>query len=328
MEKIRLENVKILIADHDKYVGQIVRHNLRALGFTSVHHVRTSVEAMIYLRKNPVDILITEWHLAPMDGVAMIRELRLAEDSPNRGVSIIMMTGRGEMMDVEVARDIGVNEFLVKPFTVISLYKRLERLIDRPKSFVLSKDYAGPDRRWRKIRDYDMENRRAREPMVIPRRTGSALPVPSESPVILPANYYLKESIGMRGQLASVVTSEKLQAAQLIIDKMQEQSQIWIREDLIQLDNAIAQKDLSAMQDIALSIKSRAGIFGHVLLSEIARLLYILLRGIFDIDSNEHWAFVSQSVQLMQIVFAQEIKQLDGLGDELMKDLQAMMAQL
>jgi two-component system chemotaxis response regulator CheY len=60
---------------------------------------------------------------------------------------IIMLSGHSEMSRVIEARDAGVNEFVVKPISVKSLYSRIDSLIHRLRDFVKTGKYFGTDRR-------------------------------------------------------------------------------------------------------------------------------------------------------------------------------------
>jgi hypothetical protein len=63
---------------------------------------------------------------------------------------------------VLAARDAGVTEFLVKPFTVTGLLRRIEALIFQARPFVRSPTYFGPDRRRRADPNYRGVERRRR----------------------------------------------------------------------------------------------------------------------------------------------------------------------
>src|SRR5690606_14043240 len=95
---------------------------------------------------NP-DIVIADWMMKPMDGISFARMVRNDPRSPNAYVPIILMTGFSERRRVLQARDAGVTEFLVKPFNARDLYKRIAQVIERPRQFVRSEDFFGPDRR-------------------------------------------------------------------------------------------------------------------------------------------------------------------------------------
>ncbi len=100
----------------------------------------------IFRKENP-DIVLADWMMHPTDGISLTRRIRNDSRSPNHYVPIILMTGFSEKKRVMQARDSGVTEFLVKPFTARDLYKRIAQIIERPRQFVRSEDFFGPDRR-------------------------------------------------------------------------------------------------------------------------------------------------------------------------------------
>jgi DNA-binding response OmpR family regulator len=97
--------------------------------------------------------------MEPLDGIDFTRMVRTAPDSPNPFVPIIMLTSQGAYDRVQLARDIGVTEFLIKPVTANALYSRIGNVIQKPRQFVRVSEYFGPDRR-RTIKDFRGEDRR------------------------------------------------------------------------------------------------------------------------------------------------------------------------
>lgn len=144
-----LANIKVLIADDDRRIALIVRQVLESLGFKEIQTARDGEAALGILAGGSVDMLITDWQMTPMDGISLVKFLRTSEDSPNRFIPIIMLTGNAEREHVEMARDVGVTEFVVKPFSAKTLCDRIVLLIDNPRSFIMSKKFVGPDRRRR-----------------------------------------------------------------------------------------------------------------------------------------------------------------------------------
>jgi CheY-like chemotaxis protein len=108
---------------------------------------------------NP-DIVIADWMMKPMDGISLTRLIRTSPKIPNQFVPVILMTGFSEKRRVIEARDAGVTEFLVKPFTARDLYRRISQVIERPRQFVRSADFFGPDRRRKRQTEYDGPFRR------------------------------------------------------------------------------------------------------------------------------------------------------------------------
>lgn len=156
-----IADIRVLIADDDRRIALIVRQVLESLGFKEISTAKDGESALALLNSDRVDMLITDWHMTPMDGISLIKHLRTSDDSPNRFMPIIMMTGNAEREHVEVARDAGVTEFVVKPFSAKTLCDRIMLLIDNPRSFIRSKRFVGPDRRRRTTGAPDGAERRS-----------------------------------------------------------------------------------------------------------------------------------------------------------------------
>lgn len=155
-----IADVRVLIADDDRRIALIVRQVLESLGFKEIRTAKDGESTLAILAHDHVDMLITDWHMTPMDGVSLIKFLRTSDQSPNRFIPIIMMTGNAEREHVEIARDVGVTEFVVKPFSAKTLCDRIMLLIDNPRSFVMSKRFVGPDRRRRALVPPDGKEKR------------------------------------------------------------------------------------------------------------------------------------------------------------------------
>lgn len=157
--------VSILVVDDMKAMVSLVSSLLKIFGFNSIYTATDPEDAFQQFCRYKPDIIITDWLMQPYDGIELIRKIRRDPRSPNRFVPVIMMTGYSHRARVEKARDVGVTEFLVKPFTAKDLYARIEQLIERPRKFVEAGDgtFFGPDRRRRRGDDYDGPMRREEE---------------------------------------------------------------------------------------------------------------------------------------------------------------------
>ena len=159
----KLGEIKVLIADDDHRIASIVREILENLGFKSVYFVKNGEEALRIMRTDRIDILITDWRMSPLDGISLVKYIRTSEDSPNRFMPIIMLTANVEREHVEMARDNGVTEFAIKPFSAKTLCDRISLLIDHPRAFIMSRKFTGPDRRRRNIYPPDSLEKRTRK---------------------------------------------------------------------------------------------------------------------------------------------------------------------
>jgi two-component system chemotaxis response regulator CheY len=143
----QLHRISVLVVEDNEPMLDIVKSLLLTFG---VGHVVGAPDGELGFKRfceyNP-DIVIADWMMKPMDGMTFTRMIRNDERSPNHYVPVILMTGFSEKRRVLQARDAGVTEFLVKPFDARDLYKRIAQVIERPRQFVRSVDFFGPDRR-------------------------------------------------------------------------------------------------------------------------------------------------------------------------------------
>lgn len=143
-----LQNVSVLVYDPDPPIAGIVRHVLMQLGFGNINVTHDRDEALEYFLDNTVDFIITDYDPAPIrDDLDLVTFIRTSPDSTNRTVPIIMLSGQTEEQHVVWARDAGITEFAAKPFTAKTLSERIVRIIENPRSFIITKRYVGPDRR-------------------------------------------------------------------------------------------------------------------------------------------------------------------------------------
>lgn len=155
-----LDHIIVLIADDMKPMLELTKNVLQTFGFKHIHLAENGEEAFDLTCKHNPDFIITDWLMEPMDGIEFIKKVRTSEASPNPFVPVIMMTGFSSKLRVESARDNGITEFLVKPFTAKDLYARVFQIIEKPRQFVSTEEFFGPDRRRKKIKDYVGPRRR------------------------------------------------------------------------------------------------------------------------------------------------------------------------
>lgn len=145
-----LQPVTVLVVDPDPPIANIIKHVLSSLGFGNIVIRHSGAEAVEVLRSRAVDFIITDFDMITADGAqSFVEFVRTSPESPNPGVPIIMLTGHTEQQEIEMARDMGVSEIASKPFTAKSLCDRIVRIIENPRSFIITKRYTGPDRRRR-----------------------------------------------------------------------------------------------------------------------------------------------------------------------------------
>ncbi len=156
-----LQNIQVLLVEDNQPMMNLIKAVLLSFG---VGNVITALDGEEGFKEfclfNP-DLVITDWMMAPRDGLYLSRKIRTDPKSPNKFVPIILMTGFSEKQRVISARDEGVTEFLVKPFNTRDLYRRMYKIIEAPRQYVTSSEYFGPDRRRKRKDHYDGPKRRS-----------------------------------------------------------------------------------------------------------------------------------------------------------------------
>ena len=158
---MRFDLLKILLVDDNHHMRVLLTEILRAIGVKHIFEAADGAEALHLMRQQPIDIVMTDLAMQPLDGIDFVRLVRTSGDSPNPMVPVIMITGHSTMRRVGEARDVGVTEFLSKPVTARGVIERITRVVDHPRSFVRTEVYFGPDRRRQNDPKYRGPYRRA-----------------------------------------------------------------------------------------------------------------------------------------------------------------------
>jgi two-component system chemotaxis response regulator CheY len=122
------DDAEILLAGGDTANAAMVRRVLRQLGFVRVHNAADGYTALVILKKIPLSLMIVDWNLPKLDGNRLIQEMRKIPRF--RSPRIIMITNRVTRDSLEQAVDLGIDEYLLKPFTAKALHEKLETTLE------------------------------------------------------------------------------------------------------------------------------------------------------------------------------------------------------
>lgn len=157
----------VMIVDDNRHMRALLCSIMHALGIKRIKEVGDGESALTEIGAFEPDIVITDWHMEPMDGTTLVKTIRHSSEDLIRYVPIIMLSGHSDVLRVQEARDCGVHEFLTKPVSAKSLLARLIAIIENPRPFIKTEQYFGPDRRRQDIGPPDD---------LKDRRTGNAAP--------------------------------------------------------------------------------------------------------------------------------------------------------
>jgi CheY-like chemotaxis protein len=147
MVRIDFNRLRFLVVEDSAHMRRILRTLLHGFGAREVHEAEDGASGLEAFTHFMPDVIIVDWVLPIFDGLELTQMIRQPGANANPYVPVIMLTGHSDKHRVMIARDAGITEFLAKPISAKSLYERIVNVVVRPRPFVKTKTYFGPDRR-------------------------------------------------------------------------------------------------------------------------------------------------------------------------------------
>ena len=116
-------NIKILIVDDYDTMRTVLNNLLRQLNFINVEEASDGTEAIEKLNADKFDLIISDWNMEPMSGIELLREVR-ADDNLSE-IPFVMITAEIKSENVIAAKEAGVTNYIIKPFTAETLKTKL-----------------------------------------------------------------------------------------------------------------------------------------------------------------------------------------------------------
>ena len=123
------KDMPILIVDDFNTMLRVVRNLLRQLGFDNIEEASDGSQALDKLRgaDNKFGLVISDWNMEPMTGLQLLKELRT--DEQLKQTPFIMITAESKTENVIIAKEAGVNNYIVKPFDAQTLRAKMSAVI-------------------------------------------------------------------------------------------------------------------------------------------------------------------------------------------------------
>jgi CheY-like chemotaxis protein len=295
-ENLGQDRLSVLVVEDNEYMLDIFITALKRMGFSRTMRAKNAKEAVDYLRASAksfsgaeqIDIVISDLLMGTIGGQHLLQWLRDDKASPNRFMPFIMISGAADRVNVEMCRDKGVSEFIAKPFSVESLYKVLQRIIDNPRQFVTTQSYFGPDRR-RSAKTGPPGGTERRKPdeshatIVYSKDRVEKAAKPSEVWFFKLPNF-LKQKMGSNAMRQDfVIPQNVLQAAEAELKREAEGFIGWAKEYLERLSRQVTEAktrvgertaNLEEINLIAHELRGQGGTFGYPLITLFAKSLY------------------------------------------------------
>ena len=117
--------MRLLLIEDEPKLGDYLRQGLSESGFV-VDLARDGLEGLHLARTGDYDLLVLDMMLPKLDGVQVLRELRLTKSTP-----VLFLTARDHVEDRVRALNLGADDYLVKPFDFGELVARVRALLRR-----------------------------------------------------------------------------------------------------------------------------------------------------------------------------------------------------
>jgi CheY-like chemotaxis protein len=287
------DRLSVLVVEDNSYVRNIMQNLLRRLRFGQVSGAPNGAEAIDYFktlhdaqRGASLDLVISDLLMSPMNGLLLLRWLRTAKESPNRMIPFIMLSGAADREYVNAARDLGGTEFLAKPFSVQTVYRKILEVIEYPRQFVTTHDYFGPDRRRKAQVPPDKERRVKKESDVVIVYSADKVVKPKT-----PADvWHFRLPNALKEKAGGVGRSDPLELPLGLLEEAEAQLKRdavgfdhWAQEYLVQLSQLCTEalekqgdrsKYFHEINLLAHELRGQGGTFGYALITTFGKMLY------------------------------------------------------
>ena len=126
-----VDQPKILVVEDEPSQREVLAYNLKAEGFLVIS-ADDGEDALLLVEEEEPDLILLDWMMPNLSGIEVCR--RLKSSNKTRAIPIIMVSARSEEMDKVRGLEIGADDYLVKPYSVIELIARLRTQLRRTRA--------------------------------------------------------------------------------------------------------------------------------------------------------------------------------------------------
>lgn len=118
--------IHALVVDDQLSMRALIVNSLRQIGFQNIREAPDGEEGLRELIAKPAHLIISDFNMPKMDGIGFLRAVR--SHPPIASSAFIMLTGRADIELVGRAKQYGVNNYVVKPFTTNQLKDKIQQV--------------------------------------------------------------------------------------------------------------------------------------------------------------------------------------------------------
>ena len=126
-----VDQPKILVVEDEPSQREVLAYNLEAEGFLVIS-ADDGEDALLLVEEEEPDLILLDWMMPNLSGIEVCRRLKSCNET--RAIPIVMVSARSEEMDKVRGLEIGADDYLVKPYSVIELIARLRTQLRRTRA--------------------------------------------------------------------------------------------------------------------------------------------------------------------------------------------------
>ncbi len=130
---------KVLVVDDEQKIREVIREYAEWNGY-EVTEATDGMEAVALCKENDYDIIVMDVMMPKLDGFSTVKEIKKSVDIP-----VIMLSAREEEYDKLFAFEVGVDDYMVKPFSPKELMARIAVILARTSPPENTEDRLGFD---------------------------------------------------------------------------------------------------------------------------------------------------------------------------------------
>ncbi len=123
-----MPETSILIVEDDRNLAGLLKYNLEKSGYSCLH-APSGEDALHELRAHAVNLVLLDIMLPGIDGFEVCRRIR--QDVQWSDLPIVMLTAKGEEIDKVLGFELGIDDYVVKPFSPRELNLRVRAILKR-----------------------------------------------------------------------------------------------------------------------------------------------------------------------------------------------------
>jgi len=121
------KKIQIMIVDDYTTMLRIMRNLLRQLEFENVEEATDGSTALHKLQLGHFGLVISDWNMQPMTGLDLLKQVRA--DAKLKSLPFIMVTAESKTENIIAAKEAGVSNYIVKPFTAETLKAKMSSVL-------------------------------------------------------------------------------------------------------------------------------------------------------------------------------------------------------